>query len=412
MASALVHDPAVLLLDEPFNGMDPRQRIHLMELLRTMGAEGRTVLFSSHILEEVEQVARQIEVVVAGRHAASGDFGAIRRLMTDRPNRFVLRTARRPADGVGAAGRPVGPRRPAARRGRHRGRGLRLRPVQRGAAAAGPRARRSGCTRSPRPTSRWRASSPTWCRHDVDLSAPVSSPVVSPTIVRLGVRSVFGRRRGILLFVLPVVLRRARRCWSGRWSARTTTPPRPRSTASAWSSSCRWSRCSRRPGCSRPRSTTARSPTCWPSRSRGTRSWPASSLVAFGCVLRVRARSRCCVAGLVLRTDVPAVGVGFAVGSLAGGVAYCAIFALLSVHDPARRGDRADLPAGLGGPARRPARRRPLAERHPLGDRDRRPGRRPVARRRPAARVRRCSRWSSSRPSARGGPAGSCGRST
>ena len=93
MASSLVHQPSVLLLDEPFNGMDPRQRIHLMDLLRNMGAEGRTVLFSSHILEEVEQVARQIEVVVSGRHAASGDFGAIRRLMTDRPNRFVLRTA-------------------------------------------------------------------------------------------------------------------------------------------------------------------------------------------------------------------------------------------------------------------------------------------------------------------------------
>ena len=59
MASALVHDPAVLLLDEPFNGMDPRQRLHLMDLLRAMGDEGRTVLFSSHILEEVEQVARQ-----------------------------------------------------------------------------------------------------------------------------------------------------------------------------------------------------------------------------------------------------------------------------------------------------------------------------------------------------------------
>jgi ABC-2 type transport system ATP-binding protein len=93
MASSLVHQPSVLLLDEPFNGMDPRQRIHLMDLLRNMGAEGRTVLFSSHILEEVEQVARQIEVVVSGRHAASGDFGAIRRLMTDRPNRFVLRTS-------------------------------------------------------------------------------------------------------------------------------------------------------------------------------------------------------------------------------------------------------------------------------------------------------------------------------
>ncbi len=90
LASALVHDPAVLLLDEPFNGVDPRQRLHLMALLRQMGAEGRTVLFSSHILEEVEQVARQIEVVVSGRHAASGEFGEIRRLMTDRPVQYVV----------------------------------------------------------------------------------------------------------------------------------------------------------------------------------------------------------------------------------------------------------------------------------------------------------------------------------
>ena len=90
LASALVHDPGVLLLDEPFNGVDPRQRLHLMALLRQMGAEGRTVLFSSHILEEVEQVARQIEVVVSGRHAASGDFGQIRRLMTDRPVQYVV----------------------------------------------------------------------------------------------------------------------------------------------------------------------------------------------------------------------------------------------------------------------------------------------------------------------------------
>ncbi|MGH8791744.1 MAG: ABC transporter ATP-binding protein [Stackebrandtia sp.] len=92
MAAALVHDPAVLLLDEPFNGMDPRQRMHLMDLLRQMGADGRTVLFSSHILEEVEQLATHIEVMVAGRHAASGDYRAIRRLMTDRPHRYVLRS--------------------------------------------------------------------------------------------------------------------------------------------------------------------------------------------------------------------------------------------------------------------------------------------------------------------------------
>jgi ABC-2 type transport system ATP-binding protein len=93
MATALVHDPSVLLLDEPFNGMDPRQRLHLMELLRRLGDEGRTVLFSSHILEEVEQVASRIEVLVAGRHAASGDYREIRRLMADRPHRYVIRSS-------------------------------------------------------------------------------------------------------------------------------------------------------------------------------------------------------------------------------------------------------------------------------------------------------------------------------
>ncbi|GAA2118869.1 ABC transporter ATP-binding protein [Actinomadura alba] len=93
MASALVHDPPVLLLDEPFNGMDPRQRLQLMDLIRRMAAEGRTVLFSSHILEEVERLASHIEVMVAGRHAASGDFRAIRRLMTDRPHVFIVRSA-------------------------------------------------------------------------------------------------------------------------------------------------------------------------------------------------------------------------------------------------------------------------------------------------------------------------------
>jgi ABC-2 type transport system ATP-binding protein len=93
MATALVHDPSALLLDEPFNGMDPRQRLHLMDLLHQLSDQGRTVLFSSHILEEVEQVATHIEVVVAGRHAASGDFREIRRLMTDRPHRYVLRSS-------------------------------------------------------------------------------------------------------------------------------------------------------------------------------------------------------------------------------------------------------------------------------------------------------------------------------
>jgi ABC-2 type transport system ATP-binding protein len=93
MATAIVHDPQVLLLDEPFNGMDPRQRLHLMELLHRLGDEGRTILFSSHILEEVEQIAGRIEVMVSGRHAASGDFREIRRLMTQRPHQFTIRSS-------------------------------------------------------------------------------------------------------------------------------------------------------------------------------------------------------------------------------------------------------------------------------------------------------------------------------
>ncbi len=93
VAAALVHDPPILLLDEPFNGMDPRQRLHMMDLLSSMAAEGRTILFSSHILEEVERLAERVLVIVAGRLAASGDFREIRRLMTDRPHTFTVRSS-------------------------------------------------------------------------------------------------------------------------------------------------------------------------------------------------------------------------------------------------------------------------------------------------------------------------------
>ncbi len=93
IAAALVHDPDVLLLDEPFNGMDPRQRLQMMALLRSMAEEGRTILFSSHILEEVERLGENVLVIVAGRLAASGDFRAIRKLMTDRPHTITIRSS-------------------------------------------------------------------------------------------------------------------------------------------------------------------------------------------------------------------------------------------------------------------------------------------------------------------------------
>jgi ABC-2 type transport system ATP-binding protein len=93
IAAALVHEPPILLLDEPFNGMDPRQRLHMMDLLRRMAEAGRTILFSSHILEEVERLADGILVIHAGRLAAAGDYREIRRLMTDRPHTFRVRSS-------------------------------------------------------------------------------------------------------------------------------------------------------------------------------------------------------------------------------------------------------------------------------------------------------------------------------
>lgn len=93
VAAAIVHDPQILLLDEPFNGTDPTQRLQMMDLLRKMAADGRTIVFSSHILDEVERLAEDVLVIVAGRLAASGDFRAIRRLMTDRPHTFKVRSS-------------------------------------------------------------------------------------------------------------------------------------------------------------------------------------------------------------------------------------------------------------------------------------------------------------------------------
>ena len=92
LAAALVHEPTVLLLDEPFNGLDPRQRLHMMRLLETRAEAGTAVLLSSHILEEIEGVASRIVVMLSGRLAASGDYRTLRRMMTDRPHTVRIRS--------------------------------------------------------------------------------------------------------------------------------------------------------------------------------------------------------------------------------------------------------------------------------------------------------------------------------
>ena len=85
LAATLVHDPALLILDEPLNGADPRQRVHFKRLLQTLATEGRTIVLSSHILEEVEQVADTVLLIVNGKLAASGGFRAIRAALNKRP---------------------------------------------------------------------------------------------------------------------------------------------------------------------------------------------------------------------------------------------------------------------------------------------------------------------------------------
>jgi ABC-2 type transport system ATP-binding protein len=112
VAQGLVHDPAVLMLDEPLTGLDPRQRADMIALFRRLGAEGRCVLVSSHVLDEVERLGSQILVMSQGRLAAAGDFRELRALMDDRPLRVRVRTDR-PRELAGAlleAGTVVGAR--------------------------------------------------------------------------------------------------------------------------------------------------------------------------------------------------------------------------------------------------------------------------------------------------------------
>lgn len=85
LAGALVHDPEILILDEPLNGADPRQRVHFKHLLQQLATQGRTIVLSSHILEEVEQVADTVLLIVNGKLAASGGFRAIRAALNQRP---------------------------------------------------------------------------------------------------------------------------------------------------------------------------------------------------------------------------------------------------------------------------------------------------------------------------------------
>lgn len=101
LAQALVTEPELLVLDEPLDGLDPVQRGRMIGVFRGLAAEGRTVMVSSHVLDEVERFGSRILLLVRGRLAAEGDYRDIRDALDDRPRRIRVRTSRARAVGVG-----------------------------------------------------------------------------------------------------------------------------------------------------------------------------------------------------------------------------------------------------------------------------------------------------------------------
>jgi ABC-2 type transport system ATP-binding protein len=91
IALAIAHDPRIVVLDEPLNGLDPVSRHHVLELFRELGANGVHVLLSSHVLHEVESLTQTIVLLHRGRLLAQGGVGEVRRLLSRHPRQVRVR---------------------------------------------------------------------------------------------------------------------------------------------------------------------------------------------------------------------------------------------------------------------------------------------------------------------------------
>lgn len=94
IAQAIVHTPPLLILDEPVEGLDPRQRIAVLDLVAALGAEGHTVLVSSHVLGELDRISDRVLVMAQGRVVAAGTSHGLRELLDDRPMKVRIATDR------------------------------------------------------------------------------------------------------------------------------------------------------------------------------------------------------------------------------------------------------------------------------------------------------------------------------
>ena len=99
LARALVHNPELLIMDEPANGLDPRARIELRELVKVLGDEGKAILVSSHILTELAEMCTSVVIIERGKLLSGGDIGEISR-KADPGTHLALRAAGMPADAL------------------------------------------------------------------------------------------------------------------------------------------------------------------------------------------------------------------------------------------------------------------------------------------------------------------------
>ena len=93
LAQAIAHEPELLILDEPFNGLDPVGRFEMSELLKDLVSKGKSLILASHILHEVESIKPDFLLISGGRLLASGSMSEVRQLLTDIPNELYVRSS-------------------------------------------------------------------------------------------------------------------------------------------------------------------------------------------------------------------------------------------------------------------------------------------------------------------------------
>ena len=102
LAQAIAHDPELVVLDEPLNGLDPLVRAETIDLFRSMAAEGKHVIISSHVLQEVDLISDQVVLIANGMIVAEGQIRKVRDEIQEHPSQFIIRCRERDASGVAA----------------------------------------------------------------------------------------------------------------------------------------------------------------------------------------------------------------------------------------------------------------------------------------------------------------------